>query len=157
MTTTPAPTAETNRNAANTNASDEVPLKVRIMGAMVRAKAERIPLMIGVTGHGVVCTSTLGSPRWERDPNQAGCDPIGCLILQEQPEATDIEAAAVEVTRTNPLWVEAFLCGLEKRGREGGEQLAPHELRWVLQGWEDGSVIRMAIAGMFGGRLPRVG
>lgn len=81
-------------------------------------------------------------PRWERDPRQSGVSPLGCVLLEVQPEEWDdsYEALAA-VFETRVAYVEGLADGLEKAvpARELSEGVVA---RLYISGWEQGYRIR---------------
>lgn len=113
------------------------PLTV-VRDAVLSAVASGIHVRIGELG--VACTSSHGAHRWARD-RDAAISPLGAVLLELQPEATEVYAALAEAFDVR----EAFVHGLEG----GLDHEAPSQ-NWTstinagqfLAGYETGSLFR---------------
>lgn len=56
---------------------------------------------------GVHCTSTH-APRWEVEPRADVISPLGAVLLAEQPQIADADAALAHVLGANRIWIMGF-------------------------------------------------
>jgi len=77
--------------------------------AVLWARASGIHVRIG--SRGVHCSS-LATPRWTKDPQSRGIDPVGAALLHYQPEGDDPEEAAAECLFATVEYIRAFEVGL---------------------------------------------
>lgn len=121
------------------------PLFEVIAEAVAWGAVEGIPLKLNnLTGHGVVCMSTHGRVRWERDRRQPGVDPIGLAVLKWQPQSTLLPEAAAEALDILIPHVEGLADGIacEPRSSAWDRSIVRHR---YLAGLEAGALLRIAI------------
>ncbi len=81
-----------------------------IRAAVLWCRASGIPVRLG--DWGVHCVSSHARDRWERDPRASGVSVLGAALLNYQPEATELRAAAAECLFAPGAWIDAFESGL---------------------------------------------
>lgn len=104
---------------------------ILLRAAVLWCRASNIPVRLG--DHGVHCVSQHAVDRWERDPRASGVSVLGAALLNYQPEATELRAAAAECLFAPGAWIDAFEAGLS-------HEEMPHA-------WETASDKRLRAAG----------
>lgn len=121
------------------------PAPIEILKHAIAASREH-DITVRVGPPGVVCGSTYGPVRWELDPRdrEPVVDPIGAVLLAQQPPACDIPDAACQALGVNRAWYEGLCDGMV---------LDPKDARWLactaratyLHGYESGALLRIHV------------
>lgn len=122
------------------------PTFVVIAEAMAWAQLHRHTVRLrDLVGHGVVCVSSEGVHRWERDKTQAGITAIGCAILQHQPRSTLVPEAAAQALGVSIPEAEGIADALARANRSAvwNASIARHA---YARGFEIGALLYLAIA-----------
>jgi hypothetical protein len=91
---------------------------------------------------GVVCVSSYGYIRWEADPRMGAVNPLGALVLKQQPRPTEIEAAIrVALGNESPAFSEGVQDGLKAKPANVNILMGPGR-RVYHSGYVTGKMVR---------------
>lgn len=95
---------------------------------------------------GVICTSR-NPPKWEADPTSPTMDPVGALILAEQPATSDERKAQLVVLGSATAFVSGVESGLTRSTEGDAIFLKPATRELYLNGLELGTWLRTELCG----------
>jgi hypothetical protein len=120
-----------------------LPIEV-ITDAVAYCRAQGISVRIGSPG--VHCISTLGDRRWEVDPSErdGAIDPIGAVLLVEQPPGCDLPDAARLALDVPKAWVAGLQDGMLLELRDPDWMASPKRAIYE-HGRESGTLLRIHV------------
>lgn len=103
-------------------------------------------LRVRIGSPGVVCVSTHGARHWEVDPleRDGAIDPIGAVLLAEQPPACELHDAARLALDVPRAWVDGVCAGMALEAKDPAWMASPKR-NLFLHGFETGVTLRIHV------------